>query len=346
MPAPFRTMALWIVAHATCCCTSLGDQPRAEPELPRDPAATEKIPDATPDVTPVPHVEHAGNGEQHLVLVPGLACDWTVWKSFMERHAGRYTMHAVTLPGFGGSAPPPVPPETLMSARTWLTNAQNAIAEAIEQLRLPAPPVIVGHSMGGFLAMSVALHHPGAVSGAVSVDGFAAVPIAGPALIPVEARRAMVDNQMESWFETHLAADDGAGLKRMFRSAVKDEARGEALAAMAATQPSEVVKRYFYEYMASDITAELAGLERPVLVLAAQSPSDPDDPASPPIPDRETWVGQFHNATRVKLVFIENSRHFIQEDQPAAMDEAIAGFIASLSDPKADPGLVGPPGSR
>ena len=58
------------------------------------------------------HVETRGEGDTHLLLVPGLLCDWTVWESFMERNAERYTMHAVTLPGFGGTEPPPEPEAT------------------------------------------------------------------------------------------------------------------------------------------------------------------------------------------------------------------------------------------
>ena len=49
------------------------------------------------------HVERVGTGPVDLVLIPGLACDWRVWEDFLQRNARRYTMYAVTLPGFGGA---------------------------------------------------------------------------------------------------------------------------------------------------------------------------------------------------------------------------------------------------
>ena len=49
-------------------------------------------------ITPVAHVETIGSGPIHVVLIPSLGCDWSVWSGFMARNSKRFTMHAVTLP--------------------------------------------------------------------------------------------------------------------------------------------------------------------------------------------------------------------------------------------------------
>jgi len=342
------TRVLTIAAVASLLLApSAPAQNKATPETPRDPRGGEKVPELPEvvkdmlsgkppvkgaGVTPVAHVETLGKGPVHLVLVPGLACDWTVWKGFMERNADRYTMHAVTLPGFAGSEPPALPPDTAPAQPVWLDNATKAIGLAIDELHAGAPVLVMGHSMGGFLAMRSALAFPEKVAAAVSVDGFAAVPIAGPATIPVESRQGIVNTQMGTWFETQLAADDKAGLRRMFKSAVSDAKRGEELAAYAASQPAETVKRYFYEYLGSDITTDLISVKVPVLILAAQTKVDPEHPEVTPVPSRDTWTNQLVNATsKITLKFIEDSHHFIQEDQPKELDEKVAEFVGTVT---------------
>ncbi|HWQ33597.1 MAG TPA: hypothetical protein VNQ79_12150 [Blastocatellia bacterium] len=45
------------------------------------------------------HVEKRGRGPVPMILISDVRTDWTIWQSFMERNAERYTMYAVTLPG-------------------------------------------------------------------------------------------------------------------------------------------------------------------------------------------------------------------------------------------------------
>jgi pimeloyl-[acyl-carrier protein] methyl ester esterase len=297
---------------------------------------------AVAGVTPVAGIETRGSGPVHLVLIPGLACDWTVWEAFMRRGEGRYTMHAVTLPGVGGSTVPPMPdPEQVKwSDDVWMANAGRAVVEAIAGLKLATPPVVVGHSLGGHLALRLATRHPQVIRGAVMLDAYAAVPLAGGAVLPIEARRTIVDNQMPSWFDTAMVGNDSAGLKRMFSTGTMDEGRGQVLAEMAVKTPAAVNKRYLLELCAADLTGELKTLERPVLVLAAipPLPPAPQVPAGmeAPVPQdgreatRGLWRTQFGGAEKVTLEFVEPSRHFIMDDQPAKMDELIAAFIERL----------------
>src|SRR3954469_18332926 len=111
--------------------------------------------------TPVAHVEQRGNGPVVLIMIPGLSCDWHVYDTFMSRNASRYTMLAVTLPGFGGSSPP--------SSSDWLDNAEQAIVQLVHERKLDKP-IVVGHSLGGHLVTRLAIHHPEEFRGAISID--------------------------------------------------------------------------------------------------------------------------------------------------------------------------------
>lgn len=294
---------------------------------------------AAASFTPLAGIETQGTGATHLVLIPGLASDWTVWESFMRRNAGTYTMHAVTLAGVGESKAPPTPDaETAKwSDDVWLSDAERSLVAAIAGLKLEKPPVVMGHSLGGLLALRLALRHPEAVRGAVMLDAYAAWPLAGAAALPVEARRTMVDNQMASWFDSAMAGNDMAGLKRMFQTGTLNEGRGTVLAQMAAKTPADVSKRYMLELCASDLTGELGGLKVPVLVMAAIPPAPPAPPALPEGMEavsndrreqtREMWRTQFRTANQVTLEFVEGSGHFIMDDQPGRMDVLLGLYL-------------------
>lgn len=320
--------------------------PRAQPETPREPGAYDKLPEVvkgmldsagpgakgTAAFTPVAHVETLGAGPTSLVLIPGLGCDWTVWRTFMERSGEKYTHFAVTLPGFGGSNPPPMPDEQAFkpSDDVWLSNAETSLVSLVSTLKLPSPPIVVGHSMGGTLALRLACRHPNLFAGAISVDGFAALPITSNE-IPVEARRTMIDNQMTTWFDTNIAMNDGLGLRAMFQSSVSDPQRGAELASMVAPIPMPTIKRYMLELMATDLRTEVQTVRVPVLALAAIAPA-PVDPNT--LDSRESiraiWRRQFGDNPNAGIRFFEGSRHFIMEDRPVEFDESVAGLAARI----------------
>ncbi len=83
-----------------------------------------------------------------LLFIHGASCSARVWHAgFLQRFSQRgWDCHAIDLPGHG--------PSHRMSAaaldRLGLQDYGDAIAEAVQ--RLPQPPVLIGHSMGGYLA--------------------------------------------------------------------------------------------------------------------------------------------------------------------------------------------------
>src|SRR5262245_47521140 len=103
--------ALLAVSHAGWGQAPAPGTPAPAPQAP--PAAAPKVdqPAAAPStgaVTPLGHVEVRGTGPVPVVLIPNLVMDWTIFESFMQRNSEKFTMYAVTLPGFAGSAPPPM----------------------------------------------------------------------------------------------------------------------------------------------------------------------------------------------------------------------------------------------
>ncbi len=271
------------------------------------------------------HVEKRGAGPVQMVLIPGLACDWTVYEAFMARNGERYTMHAATLAGFGGSEAPAAPEEgTKFGDSPWSTAAAGAIVEYIKENKLDRP-VLVGHSLGGHLACRIAAENPGLLQSAVSVDGMPAFPIAGPGVnLTAEQREDMAGRIFQSMSSTPDERWPDQQ-RAFFMQMVGDPVRGEELVALSLKTPKAVNCRYMAELLASDVTAETKASDTPVLLLAAVPP--PGTPGLTPDAVKGWWTPFVDQAKGVQLVFFEETRHFIMDDAPAEFDRAIEQWV-------------------
>lgn len=80
-----------------------------------------------------------------MILIPGIACSGDVWKSTVVQYQDRYECHVITLAGFAG-----VPPE---QSDWFLDQVKNDLIFYIKEKHLQKP-VIVGHALGGFVAVA------------------------------------------------------------------------------------------------------------------------------------------------------------------------------------------------
>jgi pyruvate dehydrogenase E2 component (dihydrolipoamide acetyltransferase) len=106
----------------------------------------------------------AGRGEPPLVFLHGIGGTQSTWQAVLPAFAAHYRVCAVDLPGHGKSDKPA--PET---ADYSLVGMGRAAAQALDALHL-VPAVLIGHSLGGAVAMQVALENPEIVSRLVLVD--------------------------------------------------------------------------------------------------------------------------------------------------------------------------------
>lgn len=303
--------------------TRAGAQPAVAPKASAAPAA----------LTPLAHVEVAGDGPIPVVLIPGLACDWTVFRAFMDRNKDRYTMYAVTLPGFGGSNPPPETPDP--ADGSWLANAEQAVIAMIQERKLDRP-LVVGHSMGAHLAMRVAAAAPDQVRGAIAIDGMPAFPIAGPGQADTPEERRKLAAMMAEKMNDGPADQWAEGQKKWFASMVQDKARAAELAEMSVRPARSTTVRYLAELLAADATARVRAAKPPILIIAAIT--DESEPGIPRDQLRAAWITIQQAAPNVQIVYFENTRHFVMDDSPAELDLAVADFLAG----KPVPGKVAP----
>ena len=100
----------------------------------------------------------AGRGDTTLVFLHGFGESLLSWRALLDQFTGRYRVLAVDLPGFGVSGSPGFGYD-YPSYQRWL--------DSVVLRYTHGPLVVVGHSMGGELAVGLALNHPDRVVAAV-----------------------------------------------------------------------------------------------------------------------------------------------------------------------------------
>lgn len=292
------------------------------------------------------HVEKMGNGPIPMVLIPDYGTDWTLYRTFMERNRERYTMYAITLPGFGGSLAPPRPNVYDPAETPWWNAAEKGVLELIARNRLDRP-VVVGTQTGAYLAARIALDHPEKVRGAVLLNGFANVPIRSAedsdAPMSLGERRRRVGgrpdlNGILGEFIPQVVLTPSAAEATLDQMSPKsrplavgrntrDPERGKALYIdfMVKTDPRAL--DYAFELSGTDLTFDLRRLRVPMLSI----PSVPDLGAPP---GGDLALGQWQEIKRLypaiplTLTPFENTRNYATEEAPLELDQAIAAFVA------------------
>ena len=85
------------------------------------------------------------------LLIHGWSSSWFTWTPLLPILSTRYSCMAVDLPGYGRSPAPQHPPT--------ITGYADLMARLIEDVS-DRPVVVLGHSMGGQISITLALRHP------------------------------------------------------------------------------------------------------------------------------------------------------------------------------------------
>jgi pimeloyl-ACP methyl ester carboxylesterase len=108
------------------------------------------------------HTVRAGIGDPPIVFLHGMGTSAASWEQCMEVLRDRHLVVAIDLLGHGHS---PVPDDPAQYTRDV---ALDDIDEVLASL--PSAAVLVGHSLGGYLALAHAATRPGAVLGIVVIN--------------------------------------------------------------------------------------------------------------------------------------------------------------------------------
>jgi pimeloyl-ACP methyl ester carboxylesterase len=186
--------------------------------------------------------------------------------------------------------------------------------------------VIVGHSLGGTLAMELAIAAPDAIGPIVIVDALPFLGAAGDTSATEASTRAqmapmrdMLRNQTK---EAYVAYQKQAPY---LKSMVAPGPGYERVLQWAVTSDPKTVGDAMYDIGTRDLRAKVAGVKSPMLVLgswyAYKDYSTRDAVEA-------TFRRQFAKAPHCTLALADTARHFIMLDSPEWMHAQMDAFLA------------------
>jgi pimeloyl-ACP methyl ester carboxylesterase len=243
-----------------------------------------------------------------VVLIPGLASSPAVYDDVAARIGKDHRLILVQVNGFAGSPPSGASVDNLLPGVVdelagWLT------ANRIEK------PAVIGHSMGGLMAMMLAKAHPEAVGRLLIVDslpfyGMLFGPTATPETVRpfVEQMRAgLISGQSPPQVPPHMSNSEAG--------------KAKILAWLKASDP-RTVGEALVEDATTDFRPNLPALSG-VPVTALYAVSSPEMKGMADGLYRDAYKG----LPNAKLVPIGNSEHFIMLDQPVRFGEEVEAFL-------------------
>lgn len=259
-------------------------------------------------------VETRGSGRD-IILIPGLASTAAVWARTAERLGG-YRLHLVSVRGFGDLAAGDNAEGGVM------TGVAAELRRYIADARLAAP-AIVGHSMGGQVALRVAADARSGVGRVMAVD---ASPFF-PALIAPGATVGDIEPIAQLAYQTLQFLGDDV-LRTQGREMGLDlGGAADSLFGAMGWQGGDrrVLAQSLYEVMTVDLRYRLPEITAPVTVVYGWS-ADEASPRSQT--DRLFRAAYGSLRTPATFAAIEGAEHMVMIDRPTAFMAAMNRFLA------------------
>jgi RNA polymerase sigma factor (sigma-70 family) len=258
-------------------------------------------------------VKITGKGRP-IIFIPGLSCAGAVWDGSVAHLKDHYECHVLTLAGFAGQ--PRIEPPFLETVCTDL-------AKYIREHKLDHP-VIIGHSLGGFIALRLASEDPDIVGPLVVVDAMPFLPAGfNPAATattmkpPAEQMRASLSTGGEQFI-----SQSESGIKTM----VTKPADVDLVMSWARRTDPVAAGNAMYELFTTDLREELGKITSPALVLISWIAYQ-DHTTREQV--EHNYQSQYARLKHSRLVMADHARHFIMLDDPAWFYGQIDGFLAS-----------------
>jgi pimeloyl-ACP methyl ester carboxylesterase len=244
-------------------------------------------------------VDVTGKGPP-VILIPGLGCPAQVWDTTIAHLKGSREVHTITAAGFAGTAAVPGKPP--------VNAVREQLAAYIRDRKLDKP-VVIGHSLGGFLAIWLAESEPTLVGPVVVVDASATMGGGDPDWEPFARKQR----------DAYLAMsrpEFEATLRKRFAAMFSDPKKHDAIVTAVARSDQKAYAAAYWELNTVDLRPDLKKITAPVLAIFAESQS------------HEYHRGNLKGIAKLEVVVVPKSRHFVMQDAPAAYFKALDAFLA------------------
>ena len=255
-------------------------------------------------------VSVTGKG-QPIILIPGFSCSGDVWNETVDHLKNRYECHVITIAGFAGV--PSIDTPILQTVR-------NEIIRYVQAENL-VKPIIIGHSLGSFMALWVSSTAPQLFGKLVCVDGM-------PFLSALADPNANADSLKKNpLYNPETAVKNFENLpdsgfidntsKALFWQ-VNDTARAREIATWQYRSNRRSLGLSLIELATTDLRQDIARITSRVLVLGSIYETKEKS---------YELIGQQFKQLPAAVIHVADSKHFIMYDQPTWFYNELDQFL-------------------
>jgi N-formylmaleamate deformylase len=260
-------------------------------------------------------VEVSGDGPA-MVLIPGLASPGEVWRQTVRHYRATHRLHVLTLNGFAGRPATPGPVDAAL--------IEPVVRDLLDYLRPLHRPVVVGHSLGGVIALALAARAPSAVGGLFVVDALPYLPAAQvPAVTPDDVRpqatelRQALARMTPDQYQAFVDAQPIAGMVTSPADA------GRVREWMLDSSPS-TIGQALYDIFTTDLRGTIAGIAAPTAVVGTYL----GNPGATRDGTEAVFRAQYAPLAGAQIALADRARHFVMLDDPAWMWAQLDALLA------------------
>lgn len=314
---PMHPVSKAFVAAAAGCAPKYA---QLEPLEPADLAAPLPVHHVEVKGVDIAYVDSGERGQRDVpvVFIHGLSSYMSYWEYQIEPVAQDRRVLALDLPGFGASGRPDAP-----YSPPWYADL---VVEWLDAMGI-GKAVLVGHSMGGQISMTIALDHPDTVDRLV---------LAAPAGIETfepgaaawmkghwDERQAMqaTEGELRTVFETMVFNRPDAHVETLLQERV----RMADTAAFAGT--SVAVSRCVAGMLDHPVFDRLPALRVPTLIVYGTDDRMIPNPAFTGGRTRAIAERGRDAIPGAELVLLPGAGHTVMHDDPAGFNDALLSFL-------------------
>jgi len=237
-------------------------------------------------------VSKTGKGKQAIIFIPGFASSGAVWNETKAVFEKDFTCYTLTMAGFAGVKPQPNP-----SFENW----KNEIANFIKNNKIEKP-ILIGHSMGGGLALAIAADYPDLIGKIVVVDALPCL-----AALSDPSFKSKENNDCSPMVTQMTAMNDTQFYdmqKQMMPRLLEDKAKLEMVVDWSVKSDRVTFAQMYCDFFNIDLRTKIATIKCPSLILLESYFIN----LKPAIED------QYKNLKTASFQYANKGMHFIMYD--------------------------------
>ncbi len=255
---------------------------------------------------PAIKTEVSGKGKP-IIFLPGFTTPGSIWNETVRNIESKNEIHLISYAGFNGIEPIEMP---------WYKTIKDEIIRYIKENNLREVRII-GHSMGGSLAIDIAANLPDRIKGLLLVD---AIPSMREVMMPGVPEESIIYDSPYNKQMIEMEPDQFKNMATMMASNMTFNQEKVPLLTQWVLEADRKTYVYgFTDLLKLDLREVLSQIEAKTLILGASFPNVEVN--------RTNFENQYKALPNKNIEMAANSKHFIMFDQPEWFYKKVNTFL-------------------